>query len=312
MRSPHFPFRTSDTWLDRIDPAKVDIPPLDESDHPVLAHQRVDKNWEHGFSDEMIALVRRVYFAMIAELDARVGMVLDAVREAGLADSTVVVFSSDHGEMAMEHRQVTKSTAFEGSVHVPLIVRGPGVEAGQRIDTPVSLIDLYPTFMDMTSLACPEGLDGSSLMPMLQGEPLERRGGVLSEYHDATSCASWFMLREGDRKYIAYVGYDPQLFNLAEDPDEIHDLVNVQPARAAEMDRKLRRVVDYEAVAGKVRAYDQTSFRAWRAEQQAAGEYESTMARIHSGWNHFEDQGRTIQPWTDEDEARIEDWLAKG
>jgi arylsulfatase A-like enzyme len=211
----------------------------------------------------------------------------------------------------MEHRQVTKSSAYEGSVRVPLIARGPGVEAGRRVDTLVSLVDIYPTLMDMASASPARRLDGISLMPALSGRSTGHPGWVLSEYHDATCCASYFLLRQGDWKYVRYVGFDPQLFNLADDPWEVHDQAAAETARTAEMDRMLRGIVDYQAVAAKVAAYDRASFRRWRAEQQEAGQYGPLMARVFSGWNHFTDEAKEIRPWTRKDEERIERWLAE-
>ncbi|GAF96453.1 unnamed protein product, partial [marine sediment metagenome] len=105
LSAPHPEFRTSRHYLNLIDESRVELPPKDENPHPVLIYQRQNKNWMHGFSHETVRLVRRIYFAMIAELDAMVGRILDAVDQAGVADSTYVIFSSDHGELAMEHRQ---------------------------------------------------------------------------------------------------------------------------------------------------------------------------------------------------------------
>ena len=95
------------------------------------------------------------------------------------------------------------------------------------------------------------------------------------------------MIRRGPHKYIAYAGYESQLFNVEDDPDEIDNLVGKDVALAAEMDRALRDLVDYEAVDAKVKQYDRDSFRTWRAE---IGEeaYEQTMSEILPGWGDTE------------------------
>ncbi len=308
LGAPHPDFVTSQTYLDLIDEAGVTVPPVDEREHPVMPHRRIETNWLYGFSDEMIKTVRRIYFAMISEVDAMVGRVLDAVKELGLLDSTYVIFTSDHGELAMEHRQFYKMSMYEPSVHIPLIVAGPGVRRDVEVEAPVSLVDLYPTLMDMAGLERPGGLDGHSLVPVLVGQPSDRPDWALSEFHDTTAVTGIFMLRRGDWKYIVHVGCEPQLFNLADDPAEVSNLAGLRPDVVKEMDGLLRQIVDYEAVDAKVKEYDRSSFRQWREEQRAAGTYERTMARIYSGWDHLSDD--EVQPWTAEDEERIEQWLA--
>ncbi len=111
-----------------IDGEKIDIPPVDKDDHPVMKYQRVQKNWKHGFSDQMVREVRHVYFAMIAEVDAMLGKIVSAVEDMDLLNSTYIIFTSDHGEMAMEHQQYFKMNLYEPSVRVPLIISGPGLE----------------------------------------------------------------------------------------------------------------------------------------------------------------------------------------
>lgn len=307
IRAPHPPFTTSPRYLEMIDEAGVTIPRADEQDHPVMQYQRAVKNWMHGFSDEMVRKVRRIYFAMCAEVDAMVGRLLTALEQRGLTDSTYVIFSSDHGENAMEHRQFYKMNLYESSAHVPLIVAGPGVQEGTEVAGLVSLVDIYPTLMDMAGLDAPGGLDGHSLMPELTGQSSDRPDWVLSEYHDTSCNTGSFMLRRGAWKYIHFVGYQPQLFNLNHDPDEVRNLAELRPDLVREMDALLHKMVDCEAVDAKVKAYDKQSFRQWRRQMKAKGVYEATMARIFAGWD---DLGEApIPPWTQEDEKLIDRWL---
>ena len=309
--SPHPPFRTSRRYLALIDEAGVTVPPEDEAllEHPVMKYRHAVMNWRHGFDDEMVKQVRRIYFAMCSELDAMMGVVLDTLDATGLTDSTTVIFTSDHGESAMEHHHWYKMSMYEPSARVPMIVAGPGLPQGQVIDDPVSLIDIFPTLMDLAGVEHPPGLDGHSLLPVTRGEPSDHPDWVLSEFHDTPMNTGLFMLRRGDWKYVAYPGYEPQLFNLAEDPDEITNLAGLRPEVVAEMDRTLREIVDYEAVDAKVKAYDRAAFREWRDEQKAAGTYNDQMARIYSGFDNVPDE--EIMPWTGEDEAQIERWLAE-
>jgi arylsulfatase K len=307
LNLPHPPFTTTRHYLDRIDPSRVSLPKPDEYEHPSLEFQRVVKNWTHGYAEETVRLVRRIYFAMIAETDAMAGAVLDALDRSGLAGDTVVLFASDHGECAMEHRQFYKMTLYELSVRVPLIIRGPGLLRGAAADTLVSLVDLYPTLMDLAKLPTPAGLDGHSLLPELCGKPTRHLGWVLAESHESSCETGFFMLRQAHWKYMAFPGRPPLLFDLDQDPDEVRDLASMRPDITARLDRRLREIVDYEAVDRRVKDYDRASFRQWRADHLAAGDYREIMARIFSGWDRLTESD--LQPWTDTDEQRIADWL---
>jgi arylsulfatase K len=267
----------------------------------------VNKNWEHGFDDQMVKRVRRIYFGMVAEVDAMVGELMAAMDEQGLWENTYFLFSSDHGEMAMEHMGWYKSAMYEPSVRVPLLVAGPGIVPGAAIDGVTSLIDVYPTLMDATGLPAPEDLEGHSLLPEMRGEPSTRPNWALCAYHDSACNATTFLLRAGDWKYVVYVGYEPQLFNLAEDPDEIHNLAAERPRTVAQLDALLRSIVDYEEVDARVTAYDRRAFRRWRMEKRSEGTYEDWMARVYSGFDRLTED--MIQPWTEEDERQIVAWM---
>jgi choline-sulfatase len=307
INAPHPAFVTSRRYLDRLDLKAVDIPPLDEEEHPVVRYSRISRNWTHGYSEEMVRLTRSVYMGMVSEVDAMVGESLRALRDAGLADSTYFVFSSDHGELALEHQLWYKMSMYEGAVRIPFIAAGPGIRRGAVIERPASLVDLYPTFMGLAGLPRPSGLDGHSLWPELNGQPSTRPDRVFAEYHDTACNTGTFMLRRGDWKYIAYAGYAPQLFDLRHDPAELRNLASARPEIAGDMEAQLRQIVDYDAVDAKVKGYDRRCFRRWRQEQRSAGTYEASMARIYSGWDDIEaDQAK---PWTEEDEARIVAWM---
>lgn len=294
---PHPGFRTSRYWLDKIDADKVDVPPYEKDLHPVMRYMSATKATLGEFSDKEIRAVRRTYFAMIAELDAMIGEIMDTVDELDLTDSTYFIYTSDHGEMNMEHRQYLKNSLHEGSARVPLIIAGPGVRKGVVVDDLVSLIDMYPTLMDFCGLPHPKGLDGHSLMPLMRGEASDRPDWVLSQYHSNFAQTGIFMLRQGDWKYIAYAGYEPQLFNLKDDPDEMTNLVASNPDKVREMDAKLREVVDYEAVDKKVKAYDRERFEGWVGEIG-----EDKLAKFMRNPIYKTDV------WTEEHDAKLAAW----
>ena len=141
-------FRTSPYWLRSVDSNRVNIPTWIDLDkfHPVDYYESAVKNCTSSFTKDEIFKVRQYYFAMCAETDAMLGEIVDALNAIGHGNDTYVFFSSDHGEMAMEHRQFYKMSMYEASSHVPLVATGPGVPTMQ-VENVTSLVDMFPTFM---------------------------------------------------------------------------------------------------------------------------------------------------------------------
>merc|ERR1719160_1847108 len=126
------------------------------------------------------------YYGQVQEADTMVGRILDALEASPDArDSTIVIFTADHGEMRLEHRHVEKMSHYEGSARVPMLVMGPGIKARQ-VETPVSLIDLFPTLLDVAGAQKPRYLEGRSLLPIWEGsdQNLVQEGSdyVISEF----------------------------------------------------------------------------------------------------------------------------------
>ena len=308
LRTPHPPYITSEEYLKNIDLNKVDVPPLDQTQHPILRYLR--SFWIQRFepSEENIRLLRAVYFAMIAEVDRMVGKILDCIDDLGLSDTTYIIFTSDHGEHAMEHGLTHKHTLYEPSIRVPLIVSGPNIRNGSRIEKLVSLIDLYPTILELASIPAYPGLDGWSLVPLLrEGVDEERSAWVFSEYHGEASPTSSFMVRNGKWKYIVHVGMPPQLFNLEKDPWEIENLASDCTNVAKEMEKLLKSIVDYEKIYWRVEEYNKKSFKDWRSHHKVQGDYYKLMSKIFSGWNNISED--EIKPWSEKEEKIIEEWL---
>ncbi|HHN46789.1 MAG TPA: hypothetical protein ENN09_05035, partial [Planctomycetes bacterium] len=129
--------------------------------------------------DDAIRKAREVYFSLITEFDEYAGKILACLEETGLADNTAVFYFSDHGEMAGEHGLWAKATLLESSARIPLVARLPGMPSpGRRVDTPVSLVDLFPTFLEIagTELPAPLRTRGHSLIPLTEGRKRDFRG----------------------------------------------------------------------------------------------------------------------------------------
>ena len=295
---PHPPFRATPHYLDKIDPAAVTLPPYEPDLHPVMDYMSVTKNTHGHFTDQEILAIRRHYFAMVAETDAMLGQVLDTLEAAGQLNDTYIIFASDHGEMNMEHRQTLKNALYEASARVPLIVAGPGLRQGVVSNELVSLIDLFPTLMDIAGLDHPEGLDGVSLLPLCRGEASDRPDYVFSEYHSNFTNTGIAMWRQGPWKYIRYAGYAPQLFSLDDDPEEIHDLSESHPHIVQDLDARLESLVDFNHADAQAKANDRLNYQTWR-QPLTPTEIQEALTKSHQGI------------WHPDDDQEIENWLAK-
>jgi iduronate 2-sulfatase len=153
----------------------------DQADLPAAALGSY-KREQDKLTDDLRRQCLQAYYASISFMDAQVGRVVDALDRLGLADNTIIVFTSDHGYHTGEHGLWQKMSLFEQSARVPLLIVAPGVaKQGTVAETPVGLIDLYPTLSELCGVSPPEDLQGQSLVPMLQDVSATGRGWALSQ-----------------------------------------------------------------------------------------------------------------------------------
>ena len=159
------------------------------------------------------------YYAVISHLDAQIGRVLDALETARLAESTIVIFTSDHGLALGSHGLTGKQNMYEHTIGVPLILAGPGIASGSRNDAQCYLRDLYPTVCELCGIEVPPSVEGKSLVPALQGERAQIHPHVIGYYADSQR-----MIRTRRWKYVWYPQANrEQLFDLLSDPHELND-----------------------------------------------------------------------------------------
>ncbi len=306
----HAAFRTNQYWLDRIPEELVDMPPMDETRHPAEEYQKKAKAWRYGFDEATVKTVRRIYFAMCAEADAIVGEIMSSLQESGLVDETVIILSSDHGELAMEHQQYYKMSLLDGSARVPLVMKGPGIKSGQRIETTVSLIDMAPTICELAEIEQRECFDGESLLPLARGETTKSRGWALASYSGVTSNTMSWMLRKGDYKLIVHAGYSSRLFNLRDDPGELNDVIKQEPGMAAELLAIIDAEVDREATLKVWQEWRKHNFAQFQ-RQAKRGLYDdnSYALKAKPSSDYHEIMNNAFTGWTGKDETRVADWL---
>ena len=282
---PHFPLIARPEWYDLYPEDRVPRPALYEAtdrepDHPYIAAIRECQVYDKAFDETKLRRALAAYFGLVSFVDHNVGRLLDALAATGLADTTRVLYSADHGDNLGTRRLWGKSTMYEESAGVPMIFAGPGVPEGFICHEPVSLVDVFPTAVDCVGLPPhPDDRDlpGAPLLDVVRGTV---RRTVLCEYHATGAATGAFLIRKGPFKYVYYVGMPPQLFDLDADPQETRDLAREPGYRGlvADCEKELRRVVDPEAADRQARA-DQA------ARIAAMGGREAILARGSFGYS---------------------------
>lgn len=252
---PHFPLIARSEWYGLYPEDKMPTPalydPKDWPDHPYVRAIRECQVYQKGFAEHPGSLQRALaaYFGLVSFVDHNVGRLIDALAASGLADTTRIIYSADHGDNLGTRGLWGKSTMYEESAGVPMIAAGPGLPRGQVCREPVSLVDIFPTVVKWAGVAA-NPADGA-----LPGLPLDEvaltapRRTVLCEYHAAGAATGAFLIRKGPFKYVYYAGMPAQLFDLDADPQETRDL-GQEPGYAgliADCHKELRAVVDPDA-----------------------------------------------------------------
>jgi len=228
---PHPPFTIDAAHWSLYEHDRIDAPAVPAI---ALADRDAQSRWLHAshradrqaVSEDDIRNARHAYYGMVSYVDDKVGRLMATLEACDLAADTLVVFTSDHGEMLGERGMWYKQTFFEPSSRVPLIVHGPQAFAPRRVAEPASLVDLLPTLLEVAGATPPQWIDpvdGASLVPALSGCDVPPRD-VICEYTDMGVRAPCRMIRRGRHKYVYVHGEAPLLYDLAADPLELVNL----------------------------------------------------------------------------------------
>lgn len=263
---PHFPFVAEKENWDYFEKRITEVPPALKP--PFSSLNAPLESLRAYFDCEEVAeeIVRRLligYHCAIAQLDRRIGILLDELQRLGLWERTLFCYTSDHGEQLGYHGLWWKCCMFEQSAHVPMIVHVPGRQHAE-ITHPVSLVDWFPTVCDYMGIPIPSGLDGQSLRPLIEsGQPGAHRDFAFSEYHAHGIPNGMFLIRWKQYKYVYYCYDRPQLFDLSKDPGENHSLLASAPydpevmIAAEECHRRLLSVCNPYEVDARAKAFQQ-------------------------------------------------------
>ncbi len=186
------------------------------------------------------------YYALITHMDVQIGRIIEALRESGEYENTIIVFAADHGLAVGSHGLLGKQNVYDHSMGTPMIFVGPGIPQNQQRDALVYLFDIFPTLCECNDLKIPNGVEGKSLLPVIRGKSKKVRDSIYLTYRMLQRA-----VRDGRWKLIAYPKINHfQLFDLKNDPAELKNLVN-DPKQAQRVVRMKKLILQWETKLGK-------------------------------------------------------------
>ncbi len=231
FNAPHDPRQSPQEFLDMYPAEKIEVPPNYLPEHPF-------DQGDHRVRDELLAPFprtrpavqthRREYYSIITHMDHHLGLVLDELERTGKAANTYIIFTADHGLAVGQHGLMGKQNMYDHSIRMPLLISGPGVPRGRRIDQLVYQHSVFPTTCELAGVPIPKTVEFPSLADLLRGSGTSKHESVFSFYRGFQRA-----IRTESHKLIVYPeARVTQLFDMAGDPWELHNLAD-DPAHAA-------------------------------------------------------------------------------
>ncbi|MFD0678575.1 MULTISPECIES: sulfatase-like hydrolase/transferase [unclassified Paenibacillus] len=228
--APHDPRTPPQEYADLYHAENIPLPDNYMTEHPF-------DNGELYVRDELLASLPRQpgeirqhladYYGMITHLDVQIGRIIQALQQSGHAEDTIIVYTADHGLALGQHGLLGKQNLYEHSIHIPLLMQGPGLPQGVEVSGLGCQIDIFPTLCELTGTRLSDTVEGRSLMPLISGQETVLRESVFSAYKNVQR-----MISDGRWKYIRYYRSGDkgsnriQLFDLYTDPWEMSNLAD--------------------------------------------------------------------------------------
>jgi choline-sulfatase len=262
--APHYPFATHQKYASVYPPASMPLPKVTpeylDKRHPIFEQLANFQRVTAPVAAPRVRRARAAYFGMITELDRMVGNIIEELERTGQIERTLIVYTSDHGEMLGDNGLWFKNVLLENAARVPLIMAGAGLPRGTTVDMSVMHVDMVATMLEIAGLPQDRKLRGHSLVPLAQGRQGMHPGFAYSESHSEGNCTGSFMIRKANWKYIYATGYEPILFDLDRDPGEVNNLAGIP--ETAQVQREL-----HAALLSLVPDPDRVTEQAFAAQQ---------------------------------------------
>jgi choline-sulfatase len=260
---PHPPYHILPEYLERYEPEEINLPLV--GDMPMSERDKLSQwvQYSHGLdkggaNDAQVRRARHAYYAMASYIDDKVGRLLETLKRTRFDENTIVVFTSDHGDMLGERGMWFKRVFFDWSAKVPLLVHDPRNPRHRRIADPVSHVDLLPTLLDYaTGGQAPrwvDAIDGRSLVPSIATGDGDADAQAFVEYTAEGVTGPCCMLRRGRYKYVYTHGHPDLLFDMAADPNELTDIAAARPDVLADLRARVLAHWNPDAIAAQVLA----------------------------------------------------------
>ena len=248
--SPHYPLVAPEDYYNMYEPDQMPVPPSFEHTHAEICNMAGFFNYHDHFDSNSAQQAIASYYGLTSFMDTCVGRIMKAVDSAGLRDDTLIIYTSDHGELLGDHGLWTKQFMFEASAGIPMILSGKNIPQNKISDQGVHLLDIPATILEIAGITKPMDWPGENLVNIANAPHDDLSRPCFSEYHDGGSTTGSFMVAWEHWKLIWYAGMEPLLFDLSHDPEEEHNLAH-DPAYQAVLESgkaHLWQICDPEAV----------------------------------------------------------------
>jgi arylsulfatase A-like enzyme len=239
--APHPPLQVPAPFADLFPPQDIQLPPnvgAIAQGEPSGRRRGVPAQLAEGLTMSQWRDTWSAHLGLLHMADSGIGLVLQALEEAGLSDHTILIFTSDHGDHLGQHIMYQKMEMYEQAIHVPLIIHLPKQDNPVTIDDPVSHLDLLPTMLELAGVPVPTGLDGVSLSPVLADPSVSDANRVVHSQYSGNPAIGDIRRAVITKRYKYIFAPDDQceLYDLAEDPLEMNNVID-DPRRAAVRDQ---------------------------------------------------------------------------
>jgi arylsulfatase A-like enzyme len=278
----HPPYGTSEFWYNLASEQPVpqykplaDIHPCDLQASMKRGCTPSENTSAAFFNTTRIAQLRRVYLAELEELDAMIGSIITSlIKSNRWNNNTYFIFSADHGDMQLEHQMFYKMVPYDASARIPMLIASPSIVGSRMITQPVTLIDVFPTILQLGKVPIPSYADGYDLSnffssfssPHSVTSDTSRPPYVSFQNHDEDLAMSWFAVTNGTFKLVQYgtgTEVPPMLFDIENDPQEQVNLASLYPDDVYLLNTALLSQIDYPSVAADVADYQLKQFKWW-------------------------------------------------